>query len=421
VSGPETLEVGLEIGPFMIVEPIALAVGAAVIAGVGMALLWEGVYRRRILGRPEEGSLLRAMIATASPVRRRAKAVMLLLGIAGIAIALAKPYVRSRGLVEQRGLDLVVAVDVSKSMMVNDVPKARLEQARRMAAALLDKMRGDRAAVIAFAGAAVHFPLTVDHDASLTFLSDFGPNDLPHGSDLAEALRSGRCLLRPDLYDQLGCPAITGRRGTGGDPLPGERDLEDEWRRRSRGEPERDLWADPTSPEPEEEVKEERGKVIVLFTDGGDETGKAAEEASIARQLGIAVVVVGFGTTQGGEVWDVDDEGNRTSQKRDASGAPVISRRADDGMKAIAAAAGAEDRYIIAPPTGEADPRAIMEAMAGVQRGLTAKTVKQAAAVYHWFLFPALMLLVVEALLATRRRTAVLVAPRVRTKKEALR
>jgi hypothetical protein len=119
----------------------------------------------------------------------------------------------------------VVAVDVSKSMLVDDVgptrettarhlETSRLARARELARAVIDELPGDRIAPVVFAAAAAHFPLTEDHLVASNFIRDLGPTDLPPGSNLAEVFRVSRGLLRPDLYDDLGCSRI-GRRGHG--------------------------------------------------------------------------------------------------------------------------------------------------------------------------------------------------------------
>lgn len=388
-----------ELGPLLFGEPARLAIGGAIIALLVGGLVVDAMRRKKLTGKVGELPALRAMIASASPGRRHVKAVLIVLAAVGIAIALAEPKIKRKTEVTSRGLDIVLAVDVSKSMMVGDVPPSRLDQARALMKTFLRTPSGDRVGAVVFAGGATHFPLTEDRTVIAQFLTDFGPNDMPGGSDLGEAIRVSRCLLRPDLYDQLGCPGLIGRRGHGGDPLPGDR-WDDDGRRRGG------LFDDGDDDEPREppEEREERGKAIVVFTDGADEGDKAAEEVVIARQLGITVFVIGFGTETGGEVWDVDDQGNPTRQKLDESGKPVISKRDDAVMQAIAAVAGDASHYLVAPPDGTVDVRPLEQALSTVKKGLSAQRVKQARPVYHWFLFPAFMLIVVEALISTRRR-----------------
>jgi Ca-activated chloride channel family protein len=344
--------------------------------------------------------VLGKVMASTSPRRRWIKWALTSLGVSAILVAAARPQVAGKRKVEVRGLDLVLAVDVSKSMLVDDVgqtllmqekktPASRLARARELAGALADELPDDRIGPVVFAGAASHFPVTEDHEVAIRFLYDLGPADLPAGSNLAEVFRVSRCLLRPDLYDDLGCARI-GRRGHGGDPLPGE-SLDEEKKKAE-----------------EEDIvdeKVERGKAIVIFTDGGESDAEALKEVATSRELGIAVFVVGVGSQQGGIVMDTDYEGRRTTTpKLDANGNQVISKRDDDGMKLLAKAGGDEGRYFVASERGEVDPLPIVEALKAVNRGLATKQVKEMKDIFEPFLFFGFMILVIEAAISTRRR-----------------
>jgi Ca-activated chloride channel family protein len=381
--------------------PWLLWIAAAAPLAVAALQLHDRARRRALVGRLGELPVVGKVIASASPGRRIAKDALAGAAAALIALAAARPQIAGTRQVELHGLDLVVAVDVSKSMLVDDVgptretaarhlETSRLARARELARAVIDELPGDRIAPVVFAAAAAHFPLTEDHIVASNFIRDLGPTDLPPGSNLAEVFRVSRCLLRPDLYDDLGCARI-GRRGHGGDPLHGE-SLDPRPRERER------------NPEAVEQ-KVERGKAIVLFSDGGDSDPAAVREVELAREFGIAVLLVGFGTPGGGVVHDVDEvTGRRTAPKRLPDGSTVISRRDDAGMTALAAAGGDARRYFIAADHGEVDPRPIVDALRAVNRGLATKQVKDLRDVYQPFLFAALMLLVVEAAISTRRR-----------------
>ena len=377
---------------------LAIAVPFAV-AGLH---LHDRARRRRLTTRLGELPVLGRVIASASPGRRVVKDVLAGAAAVLIAIAAARPQITGTRKVEIRGLDLVVAVDVSKSMLVDDVgpttemiekriETTRLARARELARAVIDELPGDRIAPIVFAAAAAHFPLTEDHLVASNFLRDLGPADLPQGSNLAEVFRVSRCLLRPDLYEDLGCARI-GRRGHGGDPLGRGDSLDPRPKDRARGDA--------------LEQKVERGKAIAIFTDGGDQDAQAIREVATARELGIAVFLVGFGTSAGGVVHEIDGfSGKRTdAPKRLPDGTTVVSKRDDAGMKALAAASGDERRYIVAGERGEVDPRAIVDALRAVNRGLATKQIKDLRDIYQPFLFAALMLLVIETAIGTRRR-----------------
>jgi Ca-activated chloride channel family protein len=385
-------------------DGVSFATPALAYASAAVPLLVAGVFaydrarRRQLASRLGELPVIGKLMGSASAGRRAIKATLFGTALTLIVFAAARPRIVGERDLELRGVDVAIAIDVSKSMLVDDVGDtaatreaklhpSRLLRARELAIALIEQLPGDRIGPIVFAGAASHFPLTEDRFVAEQFLQDLGPADLPAGSNLAEVFRVARCLLRPDLYDDLGCAKI-GRRGHGGDPMPGDK-------------------PDP-KPAPGEldtiEQHAERGKAIVVFTDGADPDDEAAREVATAHELGIAVFIVGVGTPAGGPVWDIDVAGKRTAPKHDDNGNPIISTREDAALRALCDAAGDPNRYLIAPPTGEVDPAPIVAGLQAVTRGIAIKHVKDKREVYQPFLFAALMLLVIETALGTRRR-----------------
>jgi Ca-activated chloride channel family protein len=373
----------------------------AVLCPFALLALYAHDRARRVelIHRLGELPVIGRVLASVSPRRRALKLAVSGLGLSLIVFALARPQIEGKRRVELRGLDLVVALDVSKSMLVDDVgpteamnenhvAPTRLARARELAAALIDELAGDRIASVVFAGAASHYPVTEDREVAKTLLYDVGPADLPPGSNLGEMFRVSLCLLRPSVDNDLECQRII-THGHGGDPLPGEVERKDD------SKPDDDAI----------EEQEERGKAIVVLTDGGDATPEALKQVTTARALGIAVFVIGVGTPEGGVVHEIDDDGNPTSEPKHASdGSTVVSKRDDAGMKALAEAAGDEHRYLVAPARGEIDPTPFVEALRAANRGLATKKILQKRDVYQPFLFAGFMLLVIEAAIATRRR-----------------
>ena len=389
-------------GPVSFVHPMVVYVALAIPGLVLVLHLYDLSRRAQLTSRLGELPVIGRVIASASPGRRLTKDILAGLALTLIVFSAARPQLEGKRRVELRGLDVVIAVDVSKSMLVDDVgPTAemtkkkvdtsRLSRARELATAVIEELPGDRVAPVVFAGAASHFPLTEDHQVAARFLLDLGPNDLPPGSNIAQVIRASRCLLRPDLYDdpRLECSKI-GRRGHGGDPLRGET-----------------LDPKDTNPDDEQlEQKVERGKAIVIFTDGGEADAEVVREVRIAGELGIALFLVGVGTDKGGVVYEVDPFSGKktTTAKKDAAGNTVTSKRDDAGMSAIAKAGGDERRYLVAGERGEVDPMPIVDALRNVNRGLATKQVREMKDIYQPFLFIAFMLLAIEAAISTRRR-----------------
>ncbi len=350
----------------------------AVLAPVFMLLfhMWDSYRRRALTIRLGELPVIGRVMASSSPGRRVVKDVVVGLGLTLVLFAIARPQLEGERRVEVRGLDVAIAVDVSKSMLVEDVgspTKAmqaaakeanRLNRARELAVQLIDALPGDRIAPLVFAGGAAHYPITEDQQAAARFLTDLGPTDLPPGSNLAELFKVARCELRPDAYDELECKKVEVRRV-------------------------------------------ERGRALVILTDGGDVDSEMLREAAKNREYGIAVFLVGIGSAKGDIVYEIDPiTGKRTTvPKHDENGATVVSKGDDTGMKALAEAGGDENRYIIAAEEGELDETAIkvVDGLKGVDRGLATKKVKLMRDIFQPFLFIALMLLIIEPAIGTRR------------------
>lgn len=178
--------------------------------------------------------------------------------------------------VRRRGLDLVLCVDTSRSMLAQDLKPDRLTRARREIQGLLDKLKGDRAAVLAFAGDVRNVaPLSHDRATLKAFVSTLSPEDnLLGGTDLGGALE--RAL---ELFD--------GRTGA--------------------------------------------HEAIVLLTDGEDLEGRGLEVAKKARERGIRIYLVGMGTLEGGKIPD----GARGFVK-DENGKEVVTKMDGKDLQAIA-------------------------------------------------------------------------------------
>ncbi len=373
--------------------PVLVGVAAAMPIVIALIALADRARRRVLLGRLGESAVVQRMMASASPARRRIKRILFALGVALIVLAAARPQLPGQMKRGTEGLDMVIALDVSKSMYVDDVGMTRVEKARAAAGKLIDALPGDRIAPMVFAGAAAHFPLTDDKAVSKQFLSDLGAIDLPVGSDVGEALKVASCLLRPDVQDAWNdeC-AGAGGRGKGGDPLPGE-------------EEEGDL------PETSEEVEvDERAKVVLLITDGadgigdGDDAMRPLEEVRRAVKFGITVMVLGVGTSKGGSVPELDYQGKPSGKKYDRNGNEVTSRLDAASLRLLAEAGGSSARYF-EMGTSEFDVRDVISALATLKRGaLQKKDERVMEELYHFFLFPGFLLLVIEACIGTRRR-----------------
>jgi Ca-activated chloride channel family protein len=175
--------------------------------------------------------------------------------------------------VHQRGLDVVIAIDLSSSMRAEDVAPSRIENARQELAFLVEELKGNRIGLVGFAGSAFLFcPLTMDTDAVELFLEEMTIEAVPvPGTAVGEAIRTG--IKTFELSDQ---------NGEGG------------------------------------------SKVLLLLTDGEDHESQPIEAAREAKKAGVIIDTIGLGTVNGGLIPDPqtgdvvkDDSGNSVLSKLD--------------------------------------------------------------------------------------------------------
>jgi Ca-activated chloride channel homolog len=182
-----------------------------------------GLYRRqRILSAYADPTSIRAIAPATSRFRHGLKSVLALTAILFVLLALSGPRHGFRWeQVHRRGVDLMVVLDCSKSMLASDIAPTRLERAKREIVDLLNMMTGDRVGLVAFAGTAfVQCPLTLDYQAFHLFLSSLGPDFLPvGGTDLHGALISALDAFDPEAESDKAVILITDGENTGRDPM----------------------------------------------------------------------------------------------------------------------------------------------------------------------------------------------------------
>jgi Ca-activated chloride channel homolog len=363
---------------------------------VGMTLLFalEFTRRRRLLEKIGYSPMLQRMMASLAPRRRVVKVVLLTVGATGVVLALAHPLGPGEKRWRQRGIDIALVMDYSKSMLAKDVYPTRLERMEREVTDLSERLKSDRIAPVVFAGAAAHFPLTQDHEAARMLVGSITPADLPPGSDLGEAILVARCLLRPEVTEG-GCARIGGR-GQGGDPLTPEPGWE------GRGRP--PVQAEQPAPAREED---DRARAIVLFTDGEDTEQGGQAQVEEAVRLGIEVYIVGVGTLAGELVPEVDENGQVNGWKKLPDGSFVTTRLDQAKLKELAQVAGGEGHYFVL----DSKTRGLDGLVSRLQRlkegNLDERVLETAEEMYQWALFPAFLLLLIEACLSDRRRKVV--------------
>lgn len=186
-------------------------------------VFWGMRRRKRILEQYATSRCLAAIVdGPGATGRRWAKAGLLLLVILLLIICLAGPRYGYRWQeVERRGIDIILALDCSRSMLAADIKPTRLDRAKREIIDLLSRMQGDRVGLTAFAGAAfLQCPLTLDYEAFHIFLNTLTPDSVPvGGTDLAGALQTSLDAFDPEVNAEKAVILITDGESTGGNPI----------------------------------------------------------------------------------------------------------------------------------------------------------------------------------------------------------
>ena len=318
-----------------------------------IAYAFDGQRRRRALERIGHLPMLRRMTASSSSSGRRWRAILTVAAVACLGAALARPQLPGRAkLTESRGLDLVVALDFSRSMLAKDVYPTRLDRAKRELEHLIDTLKGDRVGLIAFAGETLSYPLTIDYEAAKLFWRDLGPDDMPvGGTDLGRAVRASVELL-------------------------------------TRGKKADD--------------KRKGAQVILLLTDGEDTEGQGVAAAKEAATLGIRLYTLGIGSSERPFVQLTDSDGKSAGYLTGPDGEPVRVGLDEAALRQMAAATGGEYVALDARRFGVEQ---VQEAIAGLERTQeAARFEREPDDIGRWFFLPAFILLLIEASVGERRR-----------------
>ena len=307
---------------------------------------------RRGLKRLQEfvsARLLPQLAGTVNRPRRMIRFALQLLGLALAIVSLAQPrWGYTFEDVKRKGLDLLIAVDTSRSMLSNDVQPNRLDRVKLAIQDLIGQLQGDRVGLIAFAGRAfLQAPLTIDYDAVVEALSDLDTKTIPEGGTNISS-------------------AITLATQSFGKSAMGNR-------------------------------------ALVVFTDGEELSGDAVKTAKEAADAGVRIFTVGVGTPQGSLIPVTGDDG-QTSFVKDSSGQVVKSKLDDKRLREIAQATGGFYLHL------ENGPRSMQqiqnEGLAKMQAAeMDVRLSRRPIERYEWPLGAALIVLALSILIPERKRT----------------
>ncbi|MFQ5444988.1 MAG: VWA domain-containing protein, partial [Nitrospinales bacterium] len=163
------------------------------LAALPIFLIWAGNKKQQLLVKFCDPALLSKLTSHNSTQKQQQKSVLLVLAVFFIILALTRPQWGYQWKdLKQEGVDIIIALDVSNSMLAEDLKPNRLERAKHKITDLLNMMEGDRVGLVAFAGTSfVQCPLTLDYSAVMIFLDILDTDLIPtQGTDLGQAIRT---------------------------------------------------------------------------------------------------------------------------------------------------------------------------------------------------------------------------------------
>ena len=303
---------------------------------------YSNYRRKRRLRKYGDPMLLRELMIDVSAWRGQVKMWLLLLALSSLIIAAARPQFGTKiDTTERNGIEAIIAMDVSNSMLANDVRPSRLDKAKMLVSNMVDEMKDDKVGLIVYAGQAfVQLPITNDYVSAKMFLDGIDPSMINvQGTDIATAI-------------ELGMRSFT--------------------------------------------QKKDVSRAIFLITDGEDNEGGAVAAAKEAAKKGIRVYVLGVGSPDGAHVpipgttqYFIDDQGN-----------PIVSRLSEEICRQIAHAGNGAYIYVDNSSSAQKELSKYVDKLAKAK--LETQIYSEFDEQYQGFLILALLFLLLDLCLLER-------------------
>ena len=317
----------------------------ALIPVLTIFFIWMRRKRLKALLRFGETDLVKRLMPQVSNIKHQLKFGVLMLAFGLLVIAWANPQLGTkREKAKRKASDVIIALDISNSMLSDDIKPSRLELARAFTLDLVQALKGERIGSIVFAGNAyLQMPLTTDYAAAAMFIKSSNPNQAPtQGTAISEAI---------DVAERAF-----------GDKVKGN-------------------------------------KVLIIISDGEDHDSEAIERAKKAKDNGLVVFTVGVGSTEGGFM--PIDFGGTTDYKRDEKGQPIKTKLNEKMLKELATVSEGEYFNI-------ANTKNVIEALQNriekvEKREMELRSFSEYESYFQYFVLFALLILVLEFMMVYRK------------------
>jgi tetratricopeptide (TPR) repeat protein/uncharacterized protein YegL len=314
-----------------------------------MILLYVFVLRNKknTIKKIGDPGLVKQLIKDYSPSKYFIKFVLITTAFTVGVLALANPRIpQGSTMVNRSGIDVMIALDVSKSMLADDVKPSRLERAKQFISKLIDKLPNDRIGIVVFAGRAyLQMPLTTDHSAAKMYLSSATPDVVPtQGTVIGDALKM--------CYSAFN-------------------------------------------------TKEKKYKSVVLISDGEDHDKTAEKITKAMAEEGVMINTVGIGSPEGTTI--IDPATGQT--KTDAEGRPVVTKLNEAELRSIAA--NGNGLYQLFTNTDEIVDAMDKQLESMGQRSIIENSLVNFKNFFPWLLGLSLVLLIAEFFITEVKKIAV--------------
>lgn len=318
----------------------------AIVAILTVLFLLQLIWKRKKQREFASNDLLKQLAPNTSFFKSTLKFVTLSLALIALIIALVNPKIGTKmETVKRQGIDIVFAVDVSKSMLAEDVAPSRLEKTKQLVNQIINGLGNDRIGIVGYAGSAYPvLPMTTDYSMAKMYLQSMNTDIVSsQGTALNDAIR-----LSTQYFDA-----------------------------------------------------EDTSKLIILISDGEDH-GEGAEEASkIAEELGIKIITIGVGTPNGGPIPIKGANGQVTEYKKDNEGETVITKLNQETLETIANSANGG--YIVGNSSKEVVEK-IKNALDNIEKTeFETQQIAEYQTQYQWFLGIAFFLLLLDIFFLERK------------------
>jgi Ca-activated chloride channel homolog len=307
---------------------------------------WMLFWRKRALRRFGDWMIIKRLVPDMSVNRIIFKFFILMTAYSFLVIGLANPQIGSKLIEgERKGIDIMIALDVSTSMLARDIEPSRLERSKQAISRLIDKLGNDRIGIVVFAGQAyVQLPITTDYAAAKMFLSAINTNIVPvQGTAIGAAIE-----LAAKSFDT-----------------------------------------------------ETHSRAIIIITDGENHEDDPVKMAKTSADKGINIYTVGMGLPEGAPIPEFDAYNRQIGFKRDRQGNTVVTRL-DEGMLQQIAAAG-NGIYVRANNTQVGLNRIFEEISKLEKTEFESRIFSDYESRFHYFIALSLFFLLIEILIFERK------------------